>query len=877
MLVKAVEVRKARFWSAILPWCLIGLLWLVYFVANLMSQSFGALTGIIRVVIDNGMILALAIAFFVLWRKAGKATTSKTVFVLLLIAHCSLFITVTIYYGIYAILRLSHAQNLFFFSILDDIFFTGYLLFSFLALLLIFLSSKLDTKKSIRVYVPVIFTAVILFVISFFDIKWNVNSSSIIATVYNFAEKILEIACIIVASCCVATSKNKGVFYLTTGLLVSVIIEVVLAFGMFSQKYGVSSIAESGWILGELLSFYGVVILFKSDHLSRASSWLSPPDSIRAQSAYWCFMISLLISFLTISVIVVVGPGISYSQWMLFLPTIVIVCTVFAIIVSNLVANKITFPFRLLKNMIDGFLQVDEVRELSEVEMKKLYLTEFKQLHRFIAQSLQAIQEKRAAEKALYELSAQVAHDIRSPLTALNTISQNISELAEEKRILIRGAVQRIGDIANDLASKKSPRDEDGGGKYGVSLLSGLIESLVSEKRVHFRSRLGLSIESKLGKDSYGLFAKIKPNEFKRVLSNLINNAVDAVNDSGEVSVTMHMSEGDKNAHVIVSDNGKGIPPEILPKLMAKGVSYGKENHETSGAGLGLYHARENIMGFSGDIEIQSEVGKGTDVIIKLPLVPAPDWFLPEISINWRTKVVILDDDDSIHHIWQNRFDSVGVDKKNIFHFTRAEEIEYWHNSNEEVANSDILFLCDYELLGEETTGLQVIETLGVQANAVLVTSRFEEQRVRQECARLGVKLLPKNLAGFVAIKYDLGKAGEPESKADRLQTKLKYDGILIDDDELIRRVWSLHAQAKQKKILTFENPEDFFSEIEKFDRGTNIYIDSNLESNVKGEEVSKEIYEKGFKNIYLETGYIKEYFPEMSWIKDILSKSPPW
>lgn len=366
---------------------------------------------------------------------------------------------------------------------------------------------------------------------------------------------------------------------------------------------------------------------------------------------------------------------------------------------------------------------------------------------------------------AMGETARQVSHDIRSPLAALIAISSCIPEVDEERRVLIRSAVQRINDIANDLSGRKSggvaTNENSENENSSVQLLSGLVESLISEKRTQFRSRLGIKIESDLGKDSYGLFAKIQPVEFKRVLSNLVNNAVEAMGNAGQVVVKLKNLDcrGSSGAsepcndriQITVSDNGKGIPVEILPELMQRGATFGKENAKHGGSGLGLYHAMESLKLWLGDIRLESEVGVGTKVIITLPKQTAPSWFVSEIKITDQTQIVILDDDSSIHHVWDGRLFATKVRKENIFHFTTAEDVVMWNKKNDK--NSTV-FLFDYELLGDKKTGLDVIEELSVSKNSILVTSRFEEENIRERCDKLGVKLLPKNLAGFVPIIF---------------------------------------------------------------------------------------------------------------------------
>lgn len=112
-----------------------------------------------------------------------------------------------------------------------------------------------------------------------------------------------------------------------------------------------------------------------------------------------------------------------------------------------------------------------------------------------------------------------------------------LSSIPEERRILIRNAVQRINDIANDLLekSKSSKLGLTATVTSSIDQMSPLIDSLVSEKRIQYRDRSNIEISVDLEK-SYGLFAKVNANEFKRVISNLINNSVEAAN-AGEKTI----------------------------------------------------------------------------------------------------------------------------------------------------------------------------------------------------------------------------------------------------------------------------------------------------------------------------------------------------
>lgn len=84
-------------------------------------------------------------------------------------------------------------------------------------------------------------------------------------------------------------------------------------------------------------------------------------------------------------------------------------------------------------------------------------------------------------------------------------------------------------------------------------------------------------------------------------------------------------------------------------------------------------------------------------------------------------------------------------------------------------------------------------------------------------------------------------------------------------------------AKAMHKILKVYESVEAFFKEAAQFDKTTPIYIDSHLGEGIKGEEVSKSIFEMGFTNIYLATGYNPNDFGDLPWIKGIVGKSPPW
>ena len=393
-------------------------------------------------------------------------------------------------------------------------------------------------------------------------------------------------------------------------------------------------------------------------------------------------------------------------------------------------------------------------------------------------------------QAGMIAISKQVAHDIRSPLSALNIITSTLTDVTEEKRLLIRNSVQRINDIANDLLQKgkstqsavigKLKNDEVPSRQNYSFLISTVLDNIVSEKRIQFREKINIHINVDL-KKSFGLFVNANPNELARVISNLINNSVEALpSQSGNIDVLVFANPKNKIC-IQIKDNGSGIPKHILAKLGQAGVSHGKENSQ-SGSGLGVYHAMKTIQEFGGKIIFQSVtsddldaveattftntanitksefnsdsiIKTGTTITIELPKAETPTWFAESIQLKPGQEIVTVDDDISIHQIWKGRLESLKANEQNIkiTSFTSAKEFREYFNKNLN-SNSPCIFLIDYEFLNQNDNGLKIITDFGIQDKAILVTSRFDEPNIRSECEDQKIKILPKQLAGQIGI-----------------------------------------------------------------------------------------------------------------------------
>jgi hypothetical protein len=115
--------------------------------------------------------------------------------------------------------------------------------------------------------------------------------------------------------------------------------------------------------------------------------------------------------------------------------------------------------------------------------------------------------------------------------------------------------------------------------------------------------------------------------------------------------------------------------------------------------------------------------------------------------------ICILDDDFSIHDLWEQRLTAAGfsLSTNACRHFASASELDAWLTANK-ASTEMAFFLIDYELLEEHENGLNVIERLGIAERSILVTGRFGEADILARATWMGVMVLPKPLVGLVPI-----------------------------------------------------------------------------------------------------------------------------
>jgi signal transduction histidine kinase len=233
----------------------------------------------------------------------------------------------------------------------------------------------------------------------------------------------------------------------------------------------------------------------------------------------------------------------------------------------------------------------------------------------FILRRVREIRSRANAQAAIGRIVAQVAHDIRSPVSALSVLESECDALPGHSRELLRGATSRIREISSNLISlySQSQLTVPVATRHSVHRLGELLRVIVEEKLIQLKNE-DFRITFELTPTNHNLQSRIDPIEFKRIASNLIDNGIEAQHRSGAVEVYLK-PRGVDLVEVQICDRGPGMESTILSNIGNAPIRSGKPG----GSGLGLFHAVQMVSQWSGELSIQTSPGIGTSISIVLP------------------------------------------------------------------------------------------------------------------------------------------------------------------------------------------------------------------------------------------------------------------
>lgn len=201
-------------------------------------------------------------------------------------------------------------------------------------------------------------------------------------------------------------------------------------------------------------------------------------------------------------------------------------------------------------------------------------------------------------------IASTVTHDLRGPLNTIRN-AVYLMEKKPEKAAEMREVIVKAIDNASKMLSEVKEKWSEEKLEIKKIELKDFIDSIIEEMPI------APNVEIKT--DLQKIFADIDQLKIRRVIENLIRNAMDATPGKGIIQISNQTETG--YALIKVQDTGTGIPEESLNKLFQPFYTT-----KSTGTGLGLYNCKKIVEAHGGSIQVESKVGSGSTFILKLPL-----------------------------------------------------------------------------------------------------------------------------------------------------------------------------------------------------------------------------------------------------------------
>ena len=236
-------------------------------------------------------------------------------------------------------------------------------------------------------------------------------------------------------------------------------------------------------------------------------------------------------------------------------------------------------------------------------------LSEIVTAFNYMASELQKLDEQRKI------MIADIAHELRTPMTNLKGYiegwSDGIIKPDNETLKILDYQVNTLSKIIDDLSTLSLAES----GMLSLNISEFELNNKISEIINNFKLRSqsqNININNNITPD---ITINYDPQRFTQIVTNILNNSILATDDGGIISFST--STNNNNLLLKISDNGTGIPKDELPYIFDRFYRTDKSrNRQSGGSGLGLSIVKYLIESHNGTIKINSELSKGTEVLI---------------------------------------------------------------------------------------------------------------------------------------------------------------------------------------------------------------------------------------------------------------------
>ena len=234
---------------------------------------------------------------------------------------------------------------------------------------------------------------------------------------------------------------------------------------------------------------------------------------------------------------------------------------------------------------------------------------------------IQDITEHVKLDNMRKEFVADVSHELKTPITSIMGYADTLLEEEYDKETqskflnVIASEARRMAKLVTDLLTLSRNDSNRSVVKKEQFDLGELVKKC--------QDKLAIEIKKKNHEVKCFVTADVPPvyadkDDIERIVLNILTNSIKYTKDGGEIKIYVGFVYND--AYIKIFDNGIGIPEEDLNRIFERFYRVDKaRSREMGGTGLGLSIAKDLLDRNGGSIDIKSEVGKGTEVVIKVP------------------------------------------------------------------------------------------------------------------------------------------------------------------------------------------------------------------------------------------------------------------
>ena len=442
----------------------------------------------------------------------------------------------------------------------------------------------------------------------------------------------------------------------------------------------------------------------------------------------------------------------------------------------------------------------------SDVNGKKKYIlvmsdrTSDRKMNQALSEAVQAAE---TANRAKSTFLSNMSHDIRTPMNAIiGFTTLAVSNIDEKKRVRdylgkILAASNHLLSLINDILDMSHIESGKIQLKETEVSLSDVLHDLktIVSGQIHAKQQeLYMDAMDVTNENVY-----CDKTRLNQVLLNLLSNAIKFTPAGGTVSVRLRQYPGTKKGSEIyeirVKDNGIGMSPEFVQKIFSP---FERERtstvSRTQGTGLGMAIAKNIVDMMGGTIEVQTEAGKGTEFVVRLPLRSQPENHrIEKIAELEGLKALVVDDDFNTCDSVTKMLVKVGMRSEWTL---SGKEAVLRARQSMELGDKFHAYIIDWRL--PDMNGIEVtrqIRSLGDETPIIILTA-YDWSDIEVEARAAGVTTFCTKPMFMSDIREALMNAiGQKQAETEDIilpAADLDFRGkslLLVEDNELNREI----------------------------------------------------------------------------------------